>query len=310
MEIEHFQTDDSSCSASPCDHDVLYHPVWICFEVFWSIQRVVDQVGLHQGVDAAAERIALRQLRLRARSIVALVVAPEFPVGDWFAALDRLLQGAPATFEDRPVVVDLSAVQAKSGPEGVGIVLDGLEARDLKLVGALGVEAKVLAAARWERLATRLLGRDMALDNLASRHAAEEKSLELVAPEPITLEPIPPEPVTPAEPPPSTLLIERPVRSGESIVFPGGDVTIVGSVGSGAEVLAGGSIHVYGALRGRAMAGLKTGAAARIFCRRLEAELVAIDRLYRTSEHWGEALHGRAVHVFCDRGTLRLTALD
>ena len=100
------------------------------------------------------------------------------------------------------------------------------------------------------------------------------------------------------------------MRSGESIVFPGGDVTIVGSVSSGAEVRAGGSIHVYGALRGRALAGLKTGAGARIFCSKLEAELIGVDQLYRTAEHWGQGLHGRAVQVYCDRGALRLAALD
>ena len=86
--------------------------------------------------------------------------------------------------------------------------------------------------------------------------------------------------------------------------------TIVGSVGSGAEVLAGGSIHVYGALRGRAIAGLKTGAGARIFCRKLEAEMVGVDQLYRTAEHWGAGLQGRAVQVMCDRGALRLAAFD
>src|SRR5437763_1803253 len=81
-------------------------------------------------------------------------------------------------------------------------------------------------------------------------------------------------------------------------------------VASGAEVIAGGSIHVYGALRGRAIAGLRTPETARIFCRRLEAELVGLDRLYRTAEHWGADLHDRAVQVLCDRGALRLTALD
>jgi septum site-determining protein MinC len=99
------------------------------------------------------------------------------------------------------------------------------------------------------------------------------------------------------------------VRSGQSVVFEEGDVTVVGAVASGAEVIAGGSIHVYGALRGRAIAGLKSGQAARIFCSRLEAELVGVDRLYRTAEHWGADLQGRAVQVRCDRRELRLSAL-
>ena len=76
---------------------------------------------------------------------------------------------------------------------------------------------------------------------------------------------------------PASLLIETPVRSGQSIVFTEGDVTVLGSVASGAEIVAGGSIHVYGALRGRAMAGVTATPRARIFCRKLEAELLAID---------------------------------
>ena len=250
---------------------------------------MVDRLRLHRGEDVAADRFAPLQVRLRGRNVLALVVAPEFPVAEWFAALDRLLGGAPTLFADRPFVVDLHATHAEGGTEGVGIVLDGLEARSLRLVGAEGIDPKALPA-RWKRLATRLQGRDLALDS--ARGIGEAKPAEPVAAE------------SPA------LLIERQVRSGESIVFPGGDVTIVGSLSSGAEVRAGGSIHVYGALRGRALAGLRTGAGARIFCRKLEAELIGVDQLYRTAEHWGHGLHGRAVQVFCDRGSLRLTALD
>ena len=68
-------------------------------------------------------------------------------------------------------------------------------------------------------------------------------------------------------------------------------------------------MHVYGPLRGRAIAGLRT-TGARIFCRKLEAELLGVDQLYRTAENWGADLHGRAVQVRCDRGALRLSALD
>src|SRR6476620_9020344 len=71
--------------------------------------------------------------------------------------------------------------------------------------------------------------------------------------------------------------MEEPVRSGQSVIFPHGDVTVVGQVASGAEVVAGGSIHVYGALRGRALAGSMGNPRARIFCRKNEAELLAID---------------------------------
>ena len=79
-----------------------------------------------------------------------------------------------------------------------------------------------------------------------------------------------------AKPKSNSLLLESPVRSGQSI-FSEGDVTVLGSVASGAEIVAGGSIHVYGALRGRAMAGSNGNATSRIFCQKIEAELLAIN---------------------------------
>jgi len=234
------------------------------------------------------DTLPLPGIRIRGRSFMALIVAPEVPVSDWFAALDAQMRASAELFADRPIVADLSAA-ADGGPEAALILLDGLEARGLRLVGVEGVDPKVLARSRWDRLATALHGRDAPQPRLAAGA-----------------------PAAPPAPPPiaPSLLIDRAVRSGQSIVFEEGDVTIVGPVASGAEVIAGGSIHVYGALRGRAIAGLRIGGAARIFCRKLEAELVGLDRLYRTAEHWGAALHGRAVQVLCDRGALRLSALD
>ena len=101
-----------------------------------------------------------------------------------------------------------------------------------------------------------------------------------------------------------SLLIDEPVRSGQSVIFTEGDVTIVGSVASGAEIVAGGSIHVYGTLRGRAMAGSVGNASARIFCRKLEAELLAIDGLYKTAEDMEPQLRGQAVQLWLDGETI------
>ena len=100
-------------------------------------------------------------------------------------------------------------------------------------------------------------------------------------------------------------MIDEPVRSGQSVIFPSGDVTVIGSVASGAEVIAGGSIHVYGALRGRAVAGVAGNPRARIFCRRLEAELVAIDGFYRTADDMDAALRGRAVQAWLEGDSMR-----
>lgn len=242
-----------------------------------------------------AETLALPYVRVRGRSFMAMVVTPEAPTATWFAAFDQQMGRAANFFADRPVVANLEATLEEGGPDAVLIVLDGLDARGLRLVGIEGVDARLLAGTRWERLPKTLHGRDVTLEAPTGLTLAADSET------PASLE---------AKPGAPSLLIDRPVRSGQSIVFEDGDVTIVGSVGSGAEVIAGGSIHVYGALRGRALAGLRVGAEARIFCQKFEAEMVGVDQLYRTSEHWGPGLHGRAVQVRSDRGALRLSALD
>jgi septum site-determining protein MinC len=216
---------------------------------------------------------------------MAMVVAPEFPFAEWFAALDRQLAGAPGFFAERPVVADLSAVARVVGRESLPVALDGLAARGLRIVGVEGVPQERLAGTPWDGIPTSLHGREVPL---SPRGGGASRA---------------------APPAATSLLIDRPVRSGQSIVFEDGDVIVVGPVASGAEVIAGGSVHVYGALRGRAIAGLRT-VGSRIFCRRLEAEMVGVDALYRTAENWGADLHGHAVQVRCDRGALRLTAFD
>ena len=108
----------------------------------------------------------------------------------------------------------------------------------------------------------------------------------------------------------TSLFIEHTVRSGQQISFPEGDVTVIGSVSSGAEIIAGGSIHVYGALRGRALAGAGGDPHARIFCQSLEAELLAINGLYKTTEHLGSHLHGRAVQAWLDGKAMAIAALN
>jgi septum site-determining protein MinC len=117
----------------------------------------------------------------------------------------------------------------------------------------------------------------------------------------------------PAPAPPkdtASLVIDAPVRSGQLVCFPEGDVTVVGSIASGAEVMAGGSIHVYGALRGRALAGTNGNARARIFCSRIEAELLAIDGYYRTADELDPLLRGRRAQAWLEGDGLKIAALD
>lgn len=103
---------------------------------------------------------------------MALVVAPEFPMAEWFSAFDQQMHGAGGFFIDRPIVADLGATLEEGGPEAVFIVLEGLEARQLRLIGVEGVDPVLLAGTRWERLPKTLHGRVQTLETWADLHAA------------------------------------------------------------------------------------------------------------------------------------------
>jgi septum site-determining protein MinC len=185
-------------------------------------------------------------IRMRGRSYVAFTFCPVVPIAGWLDEIDATLARSPGFFAGKPVVLDLSAVDLSRS--AIVHLISSLEQRDIRILGIEGVDAVHLTTSMPPLLTG---GRNCIL--------AQN-------------EPKKPE----AKPKPVSLLLESPVRSGQSI-FCEGDVTVLGSVGSGAEIVAGGSIHVYGALRGRAMAGFNGNSAARIFCQKIEAELLAID---------------------------------
>ena len=245
-------------------------------------------------------------LRIRGRSFMALVLTPQTPLDAWLAGLDAQLDRSPAVLAGRPVVLDVSAVPP--GTAGADGLVDALQERGIRLLGVEGTDAGWDDAGPWRRLPMLSGGRTVlelaqpAPDTAAPDTAAPDTAAD-AAEAPATV------PAAAAEPEPTSLVLTEPVRSGQSIVFPGGDVTIVGSVASGAEVFAGGSIHVYGTLRGRAIAGYTGNAAARIFCRKLEAELLAIDGLYRTADGMEPVLRGRAVQAWLNGDTLMMAVV-
>jgi septum site-determining protein MinC len=100
-----------------------------------------------------------------------------------------------------------------------------------------------------------------------------------------------------------------PIRSGQQIYAEQCDLTVVATVGAGAEVIADGSIHIYGALRGRALAGARDNDKARIFCREFHAELVAIAGHYKVMEDLPAELRGKAVQIWLDNEQIHIAAL-
>ena len=222
-------------------------------------------------------------IRFRGRSFLAMTLVADASPKQWFADFDIWMQRSPGFFTGRTVVLDLAGTAASKLE--VQCWIGELAQRGVRLVGLEGVRPSMVDASMPQLLRG---GRD------ASLTIQDEM-------------PVPAEPSKPAEP--ASMLIEQRVRSGQSIICLEGDVTIVGSVASGAEIIAGGSIHVYGALCGRAIAGATIGAKAQIFCSRMEAELIAIDGAYMTAEDLDASLRSQAVRVWIDNDALRFGAL-
>ena len=108
-----------------------------------------------------------------------------------------------------------------------------------------------------------------------------------------------------------TKIITQPVRSGKQIYVKGGDLLVLSSVSHGAEVLADGNIHVYGALRGRALAGVRGDKNARIFCQDLDAELVSIAGQYKISDEIQKPHHSGngLIHIYLDNDELKIETI-
>jgi septum site-determining protein MinC len=230
---------------------------------------------------------ANNSIRFCIRSYIAFVLAPQTPIIEWLAQLDNWAKNSPGFFAGRPVVLDLSTV--KLGQVGIRHLLGQLAERNIRIIGLEGADASQL---------------DPSLPPLLTGGRAAERQ---TAPAPAATSEQAAAPAAPEEP--TSLLIETPIRSGQTVFFPNGDVTVLGSVASGSEIVAGGSIHVYGTLRGRAMAGSKGDARARIFCRKNEAELLAINGYYRTAEELDQ-VRSQAVQSWLEDGVLRIAPLD
>jgi septum site-determining protein MinC len=217
---------------------------------------------------------------------MAFALTPEPPIADWLEELDAWLRGSSGFFAGRPVVLDLSAVTLTSS--AISHLISELGTRGVRIMGLEGVAAEKLGPGLPPLVSG---GRPTPVEAISAR-------------------PQPPSPPPAQDRAPATLVVESPIRSGQTIFHPDGDVTVLGSVGSGAEVIAGGSIHIYGTLRGRAMAGTSGNRGARIFCRHLEAELLAIDGYYRTAEDVDPELRSKPIQAWLANETLFIVEID
>ncbi|MEP7041834.1 MAG: septum site-determining protein MinC [Dokdonella sp.] len=230
------------------------------------------------------------------------------------AELREKVASATKLFLRTPVVLDLSHLPALPDLDTVRDLLERIRASGMLPVGlsygtsendalaqALGLPVFAKFRAGYERAGANA-------EPAAPAAAARE------TPRPPLREPTHAERATP--PPPSAgaaatigQLHDKPVRSGQQIYARGRDLILTALVGNGAEVIADGSIHVYGALRGRALAGAQGDASARIYCQEFHAELVSIAGQYRVFEDIPSELRGHPVQAWLDGDRLLLGKL-
>jgi septum site-determining protein MinC len=208
------------------------------------------------------------------------VFCPFVPIVGWLEEIDATLARSPGFFVGKPVVLDLSAVDLSQS--AIAHLVTSLESRSIRVLGIEGVDGAHVTTSMPPLLT-------------GGRHCVIPQN----------------KPEKPAaKPKPTSLLLESPVRSGQSVIFAEGDVTVLGSVSSGAEIVAGGSIHIYGTLRGRAMAGVNGNPAARIYCQKIEAELLAIDGYYQTAEQIDASVRNGPAQAWLEGDVMKITPLN
>ena len=225
-------------------------------------------------------------LNFRARSLLAFVLEPTEPIADWLAALDAWLVRSPTFFASKPVILGMAGIEFS--PKEYRNLLSYLALRHIRVMGV-------------ENASDTLVGPHLPPVITGGRNANAQAVPEENAP-------------AASEPSRSErtdlLVFDGNVRSGQSIMHPDGDVTIVGRVASGAEIVAGGSVHVYGAVQGRVIAGISGAPSARIFCKEARAELLCIGGFYVTAETMNPEVEGRSVEARLVGDELRLRILE
>ncbi|WP_025136806.1 septum site-determining protein MinC [Achromobacter sp. DH1f] len=262
------------------------------------------------------------------------------------AALAKRMADAGSFFENEPVVIDASRVEEKidwtalvAALRGhnlppIGVVAEGANLAAARAAGLTPVELSTPAArpmpvvdtAPPNDVATPVPSVPAAAVEIASAPTPAdtpadkpaEKSADTAAAK--STEPLPeraassttsaPSPTPAAPQSSSALVITKPLRSGQRVYARHTDLVVIGMVSQGAEVIADGNVHVYGPLRGKAMAGARGDTSARIFTTHLDAELLAVAGVYRVVEDkLDKSLHNQPALVRLDGDTLRIEAL-
>jgi len=211
--------------------------------------------------------------------------------------LERVAR-APKLFRNAAVILDFSALPQCPSLDTCESLIDGLRATGVHPV------AIAYGTAAIEQLAIQV-GLPVLAKFRVSYEPETGSPMAEKAP-PAAMAPAPAAAAAVHEP---GMLQTQPLRSGQQVYAANRDLTVCAMVGAGAEAIADGSIHIYGPLRGRALAGASGNTQARIFCREFNAELVAIAGTYRVLDEIPKKLLGKPVQIWLDKDQLRIEEL-
>ncbi|MNV44314.1 Septum site-determining protein MinC [compost metagenome] len=240
-------------------------------------------------------QVGIANLRIRTLDVARLV-----------QEMHERVSRAPKLFGRAAVILDFGGLSQLPDLATAQELLDGLR--------KAGVLPVALAYGTQE---TERLSEQLGLPLLAKFRAQYERAEGEPAPAPAPPPARAAEPKTKAAPAAASAAAPQPgrmqratVRSGQQLYAENCDLTVLATVGAGAEVIADGSIHIYGTLRGRALAGAQGNEGARIFCRDFHAELVAIAGRYKVLDDIPDNLRGKAVQVWLEQDQIMIAALD
>lgn len=211
------------------------------------------------------------ELKSAALTLMALVLKTT-DLAQLAEELSQRASAMPGLFDDEPVVVDLSFVREAEEAIDFDVLVVLLMQHGMRPVAVRGGTAEQMSAALASGLLEAPEGARPALREVPAPEVVErivEKIVEVQLP--------PPPPLAP-------LVIDKPLRSGQQVYAQGRDLIVLALVSYGAEVIADGHIHIYAPLRGRAHAGKSGNTEARIFCHCMEAQVLAIAGVFRTTD--------------------------
>lgn len=207
---------------------------------------------------------------------------------------------APNFFKDTPVVISLDKLDSDLDNTTLSHLL--------RICREYGMQPMALRGAESFRRLAQQAGLVLMLPGRGRDKPTELEPRPAQAQPAVAASPAPAE-KPPAPEPASNRVITQPIRSGQQVYARGGDLVVLAPVSPGSELLADGNIHVYGPLRGRALAGVRGNAEARIFCQSLEAELVSIAGHYKVAEDLRRHLWKEAAQISLDGDSLKIAPL-